>query len=57
MVTPHEDAAHPGHSTNRDSVMYWQAEGTDVVSLFLQGGAPDDFDANDIADLRAIGGR
>lgn len=56
MVTPHEDAAHRGHSSNTHSVMYWQVEGTDVVSLFLGGGPPDDFDANDIADLHAIGG-
>ena len=56
MVTPHEDAAHPGHSASEDSVMYWAVEGTDIISLFF-GGAPDNFDANDIADLRAIGGR
>lgn len=57
MVTPHEDAAHRGHSSNEHSVMYWAVEGSDVVGMFLGGGAPDDFDANDKADLHAIGGK
>jgi hypothetical protein len=57
MVTPHEDGAHPGHSSNPDSVMYWQVEGAGLFDLIRGGGAPDDFDANDRADLRAIGGR
>lgn len=57
MQTPHEDAAHPGHSSNQDSVMYWQVEGQGLFDLIRGGGAPDGFDANDIADLRGIGGR
>ena len=57
MVAPHEDAAHPGHSSNPDSVMYWQAEGTDLVSLIAGGRNPDNFDTADSADLRAIGGK
>ena len=58
MVTPHEDAAHRGHSSNDASIMYWAVE-SDVVSTIL-GGRVDlnnPFDANDIADLRAVGGR
>jgi hypothetical protein len=57
MVTPHEDTAHPRHSTNPHSVMYFQVEGTDIISVIAGGGAPDDFDANDIADLQGIGGK
>lgn len=57
MVAPHEDAGHPRHSTNADSVMYWQVEGTDLISILSQGGLPDNFDANDMADLRGIGGK
>lgn len=57
MVTPHEDSAHPRHSTNAQSVMYWQVEATDVVGIIRGGGLPNNFDANDIADLRGIGGK
>jgi hypothetical protein len=57
MVTPHEDPAHRGHSVNEHSVMYWAVEGADVVGMILGGTAPDNFDANDIADLRSIGGK
>ncbi len=57
MVTPHEDTAHPRHSTSTHSVMYWQVEGTDVISLLSGNGAPDNFDSNDIADLQGIGGK
>ncbi|HEX9709252.1 MAG TPA: zinc-dependent metalloprotease family protein [Candidatus Thermoplasmatota archaeon] len=56
MAAPHEDAAHPGHSGNPDSVMYWQVETGNLFDLIRGGGAPDDFDADDIADLRGIGG-
>jgi hypothetical protein len=57
MVTPHEDPTHRGHSSNEHSVMYWAVEGSDVVGMILGGNAPDDFDANDKADLHAIGGK
>lgn len=57
MVTPHEDTAHPRHSSNPDSVMYWQAEGSGVIGLLQGGGTHDNFDANDVADLRGIGGK
>lgn len=57
MVHPHEDAAHSGHSGNSRSVMYWEVEGPGLASLIAAGNAPDDFDANDIEDLRAIGGK
>ncbi|HEX9774012.1 MAG TPA: hypothetical protein VGB83_00320 [Actinomycetota bacterium] len=47
----HEDAAHPGHSSNEGSVMYWQIE--DISIRNLLGGPPDDFDEMDRADLAA----
>lgn len=55
MVNNHEDPQHPAHSNNEDSVMYWAVETT----LGLPGldTIPNDFDANDIADIRAGGGR
>jgi hypothetical protein len=50
--TGREDPDHPGHSTNRNSVMYWAVESTLVTDL-LTGGPPSDFDADDLADLAA----
>ena len=49
----HEDAAHPNHSNNRDSVMYWAVEDISLRTL-LSGGPPDDFDTADRADLSDI---
>ena len=55
MQADHEDDAHPGHSSNEDSVMWWEVE---TISIFnLAGGPPTDFDAADRADLCAAGGR
>jgi hypothetical protein len=55
MQRDHEDGAHPGHSTNARSVMYWEVE---TVGIFnLAGGPPTEFDADDRADLCAAGGR
>ncbi|HUR32719.1 MAG TPA: hypothetical protein VM032_02935 [Vicinamibacterales bacterium] len=48
-----DDADHPGHSANRASVMYWAVE-SDVVAQLFGGPPPVDFDAADLADLRAI---
>lgn len=53
LHTGREDPAHPGHSRNRDSVMYWAVE-TDLVTTFLAGGPPTTFDDQDRADLAAI---
>lgn len=51
--TNRDDPEHPGHSTNRGSVMFWAVESTLVTDL-LTGGPPRDFDAADHADLDAI---
>jgi hypothetical protein len=53
LKTGREDPEHPGHSTNRNSVMYWAVESTLVTDL-LTGGPPKEFDEADLADLAAI---
>lgn len=53
LHTGREDPEHPGHSTNRGSVMYWAVESSLVTDL-LTGGPPRDFDDADRADLAAI---
>jgi hypothetical protein len=53
LQTGREDPEHPGHSTNRGSVMYWAVESSLVTDL-LTGGPPRTFDDTDKADLAAI---
>lgn len=55
MKTQHEDADHRGHSSNRNSVMWWQVES--LGALAGLNSIPTQFDANDKADLCAAGGR
>lgn len=55
MQRPHEDPDHPGHSSNRNSVMWWQVES--VGSLAGLNNIPNTFDSDDRADLCAAGGR
>lgn len=59
MVKDREDADHEGHTTNRESVMYYAiATQNGLRELLLRDGSiPDEFDADDRADLRAAGGR
>ncbi|MEK6975155.1 MAG: hypothetical protein AABY18_02295 [Candidatus Thermoplasmatota archaeon] len=56
MQRDHEDDAHAGHSSNRNSVMYYAVETIDIVNVF-QGGPPTTYDADDKADLCALGGK
>lgn len=56
MQTDHQDEAHPGHSSNQQSVMWWQVETADISSVF-RNGPPTTFDADDKADLCAVSGR
>jgi hypothetical protein len=51
--TGREDKEHPGHSTNRGSVMYWAVESS-VVGQVLGGPPPIDFDKADLADIAAL---
>jgi len=55
LATGRADPAHPGHSTNEDSVMYWAVE-SDVIGQLLDGGIPNELDAQDRADLARIRG-
>jgi hypothetical protein len=55
LATGRADKDHPGHSTNRGSVMYWAVEST-LVGDLLGGGPPQNFDAADLADLATIRG-
>lgn len=56
MVNNHEDPENPGHSSNRDSVMYFAVETTNVFNVFT-GGPPTTFDAADKADMCRAGGK
>ena len=53
LHTGRQDPDHPGHSTNRGSVMYWAVD-TDLVSQLLDGGPATDFDDADRRDLATI---
>lgn len=49
----HEDPAHPHHSNNDESVMYWAVEDVSIRNI-LGGGPPSDFDDADRADLEML---
>jgi hypothetical protein len=49
----HEDPAHPGHSADRNSVMFHAIETTAIGRVFA-GAPPDRFTANDLADLEGL---
>jgi hypothetical protein len=53
LHTGRGDPQHPGHSTDKNSVMYWAIE-SDLVSQVLGGPPPVDFDDADRADLTTI---
>ena len=55
LQTGRADPEHPGHSSNRSSVMYWAVEST-LITDVLTGGPPRDFDADDLRDLATIRG-
>ncbi|MBI4393831.1 MAG: hypothetical protein HY556_08575 [Euryarchaeota archaeon] len=54
ILVVHEDASQKGHSANKDSVMYWAVDSTNVLAAFGLDDIPDDFDLEDKNDLRAI---
>ncbi|HVL47463.1 MAG TPA: hypothetical protein VM889_02805 [Candidatus Thermoplasmatota archaeon] len=58
MQRNHEDGEHKGHSSNRQSVMYWAVESSAGLASLLSGGSdiPWRFDSNDKADLAALKG-
>lgn len=56
MVNSHEDASHPHHCTNRNCIMYYEAETSDVIANLLGSGIPE-LDQQCISDLQVNGGR
>lgn len=53
LGTGRGDPAHPGHSRNKRSVMYWQVE-SGLITQLLDGGIPRDYDADDRTELATI---
>lgn len=53
LDTGRADPEHPGHSPNRESVMYYAVEST-LLGSVLTGGPPRDFDQADLDDLARI---
>lgn len=53
LATGRADPEHPGHSSNRRSVMHWAVESS-LLGELLGADPPRDFDADDLADLAAI---
>ena len=51
--TGREDPAHPGHSANKGSVMYWAVDGSLIGQVF-GGPPPTTFDADDLADMKVL---
>ena len=49
----HEDPAHPHHSNNEESVMYWAVETADVANI-ISGELPTEFDSADLSDLEKL---
>ena len=49
----HEDPDHPNHSNNDESVMYWAIESQDIANQ-IDGEPPNDFDSDDLDDLRLM---
>jgi len=56
MQAPHQDAAHGGHCNNKDCLMYYTAETSDIIANLLTGSVPD-LDAACINDLKGNGGK
>ena len=53
LDTGRDDPEHPGHSPNRESVMYWAVESSAIGQVF-GANPPDSFDDADRADLARI---
>lgn len=53
LATNRADPDHPGHSSNRASVMHWAVESS-LIGELLGADPPRDFDADDLGDLAAI---
>lgn len=56
MQVPHQDAPYGMHCNNKDCLMYYTAETSDIISNIVGGNIPA-LDGNCIDDLRANGGK
>jgi len=56
MQSAHQDGTNGRHCSNKDCLMYYTAETTDIIANILTGGIPG-LDANCISDLKANGGK
>lgn len=55
MQTPHEDPNHKCHSNDKNSVMYWAVESSNVANIFSGGSSiPYQFDSYDKQDIAAV---
>ena len=55
-TSSHQDAAHGAHCNNKDCLMYYTAETSDIIGSILGGNVPG-LDAACINDLKANGGK
>jgi hypothetical protein len=56
MVINHEDTTHASHCTNKNCLMYYASETTDVMSVLMNSSIPQ-LDSNCKNDLRAFGSK
>jgi hypothetical protein len=56
MQVNHEDSAHPNHCNNKNCLMYYAAETTDILGFLIAGNTPL-LDTNCLDDLKANGGK
>lgn len=58
MQNDRDDPESPGHSTNRNSVMYKSVPTGNIIEFVRNGNRiPNEFDADDRADMKAAGGK
>jgi predicted Zn-dependent protease len=57
LQSAHQDAPHGAHCTNKNCLMYWAVETSDVINNLLSSGNPPPLDAACIADLKANNGK
>lgn len=56
MQVNHADNAHPNHCNNKNCLMYYAAETTDILGFLIAGNTPS-LDNNCLNDLKANGGK
>jgi hypothetical protein len=56
MQSAHQDEPNGKHCNNKDCLMYWAVENSNIISTLTGGNIPQ-LDAQCVADLKANGGR